>query len=610
MRAFRWWRWVIFAALASCALDPAEDGVASVAQEAVAIVPALPTAECPLAGVAILEAESCGASPDSGLDMAPALNACIDAALAQGRALHLRAGRYEIGAPVRLKSGVTVFGDGPSTVLAARTTAGLWAPGAAAVELLGVRGARVCGLTLDHQGTSRGAGQVLDHTMVLSDATSNLVKNVRFLNPGNRLGAPSGPALLLLAHNTAGEGYDAVGGAGTVEANRVEGCRFELDPSLQMSFAVRLWTNWTQATYPRQVRRNALWNNTFAGSFYWNTVELAGGGTTLNAIEGNSFDGLTLAHVDLDKGASYNTVRGNDVLRAGRAPDSLYCDTLPERATQSNCHLAGTRDGLPLYCCRYPVAAIMDHGADPARRNVGNVVEKNRVWRMEDSAASVADGNDAAVSLQFVRGARVQANELRQVFDGRRGVGLHLVNDVAQTIVAENRIGLSAPAGSRTVWVGVKTGSPSTTDPSLVVWDLTLRANVVVSERQSLVAGRSWFCSATRNPFGGLWGNWVVDGNSFDSAGASASLHTATLLLLAPTITNNTFRGGRDNLELYSPGAFVRGNLFADAALNNLQLAADATLIDNHVLSGPTRCTRGCNAAVLPASINNDFVCP
>ena len=115
--------------------------------------------------------------------------------------------------------------------------------------------------------------------------------------------------------------------------NRVIGNRI-LDPGGCVSFAIRIWSDWTENLpddgFTRLNRDNVLEGNLMEGT-RWNAIEIAGPASRSNTIAGNTVKN-TFGHrgIEADKGAIGNTFSDNLVdgifPGAGGAAYAAYCD--------------------------------------------------------------------------------------------------------------------------------------------------------------------------------------------------------------------------------------------------------------------------------------------
>lgn len=599
MRA--WGLWLI--GLMSCSGEPVS--VSSEVSQGEQALAALPSGGCVPPGMPAIEAADFGVLP--GLtDVSSALNEAITAAAATGHFVHIAAGRYDLARPIRMVTNARVIGDGPRTVLSASVAPSSWAPGEALVHFKNVQNAALCSLTLDHQGTRRSTTlDGLDHTMVLSNAQSNLISAVTFRNAGTTVGAPSGPALLLITRQPCtakfcnrgtvcgGKGqppFDPMYSGttdpavpGNVESNLIQGCAFELDERLQTGFAVRLWTDFTckrdPAEFTYRVQGNVIEKSTFAstrpdggaggdGGFFWNTVELAGGGTSNNIIRGNIFEGRTLSHVDFDKGASFNRAEKN-VVNFVTVPDRRLTDI----------------DGGGVVF-HLPSSGLTDHGSDTSYVNRNNVLTGNTVWSIGRDA--LTDSNAGGIVVQHTVGSYVEKNLVGAVFGGDPiGGALVLVGNVRDATIHDNTLGRVTTSPARwPVGVGIRANGSG-------LRHLSITQNVIAANDTAVVIGQvpdgcGLIQGATELSF---THNTVRNQQAISGSGA------VTIAAEAPYVANNTIVGGDWGLYLRSPGAFVEHNVIT-GSLHGIALSAGAALAAN---SAPS-CGLSCGAsATYPA---------
>ncbi|MEQ1506884.1 MAG: hypothetical protein ABMB14_31950, partial [Myxococcota bacterium] len=494
-------------------------------------------------------------------DVTVPLQAAIETATASGAIAYLPPAVYGVSAPLELPAGATVCGFPGATILSASIDRGAWAPGRALVEIVGVGGVGVHDLVLDHRGDERfTTDTALTFTMLLSNTANDVVSNVVFRDPGAAVGAPSAPALLLLARDPADPPWltdtgTHVGQVGAVEGVEILDSRFELGVGANDWFAIRLHSMFGRSpeTYIHHVDRVTIRGCAFTGDYAWNTVELAGGGVYGNTVASSTFDGATLAHVDLDKGTYGNSVLDNVVTRAGR-PTALYT-VLPEIG----------------YVPR--VAAFADHGFDGVLRNADNVFDGNVVLAMVEHAPAVVDpaavtSDEGGFYLAYTDRPTLIGNEVVDVYGGLRGTGILFEDDVADARLERNVIG--AVGLPRTVAYGIRTANASTGIEAPTVY---------ANEVYVAAAGITLVGSATGSD------GYVVDGNWVDSR--STGLAAVSLLGVdAPVLTRNATVGGYHGYELVAPGLIGDANLADAAASYSFAVWADATLTGSHV-SGP-----------------------
>jgi len=334
------------------------------------------------------------------------------------------------------------------------------------------------------------------------------------------------------------------------------------------------------ADFTYRIKGNVIDGNSFmTGSFFWNTIELAGGGTTGNTVRGNAFSGNTLTHIDLDKGTSWNVVDSNTIFSAGSPPRSLT-------DTTTGAHL--------------PNFAIADHGSDSTYLNVGNRVSNNRVERFTiDGAASVAQS--AAYTLEFSRSSSFLGNVLVDAISAipasRMSIGMTLEADVVDAKLNSNVLGKfpnHLEAGIVAHGAAIK--------------NLSVMGNRIEAQNTGFDGGdpAARLCATTPNA--ALTG-WRIERNTIEVA----LNRVAALALSAPgaLVSNNTTRGGIQSLYLNTPGGKASGNLMSGPTGVSVYALSDSSLSRN-TASG---LCRTCPGATLVLSGNafgpaGDPTCP
>lgn len=544
------------------------------------------------------EASAYGVVPGPA-DVSAALNAAVTAAAATGGVLHVAAGRYEIAQPIRMLNGVRVIGDGAATIFSASISAN-WARGAALVEFKSVRSAALCNVTLDHRGVDRTTAlSTLDFTVLMSNATSNLISGVTFLNAGTTLGSPSGPSLLLavqqprcplpgcredLACDGGDLGYFGTNAtpleAGNVESNLITGCAWVQDERLETGFAVRMHSNFDCKRAPDdfvyRVQGNVLEKSSFTdvgdGGFFWNTVELAGGGTRNNTIRGNTFAGQTLAHIDFDKGASANLAEANRITSAKLPPADLV--------SQLSTH-----------------AALSDHGSDVDYLSTNNTMRNNTVFSVTSNRPSVSAG----IYVQHTRGTVLTGNRVDSVRDGAGGYGVVLVENVQDASLSSNRLGKVTKVGLWPVAVGL--GAPGE-DISRV----TFSENEVAANNVGVSVGVGLTCPSQVPTGGGGPGmvttnsDWWLWSNVVSTQQVIAGSASVLVRANQSIVHSNFIVGGDWGLMVSGDNAGLYNNAVTGSVRGIAVVNAVADLGGNY---STEPCVLACGATASNSSTNN-----
>lgn len=529
----------------------------------------LPSGPCVPSKARPLDATLLGVPVNAPGDVSAQLNAALATAAAAHRPLYLPPGTYRIAHPVRPLASSILFGSTTATTTIAAIPQ-TWPITEAMVEIAGVSNVRVCHLTLDAQGTA--PQQALSFAMVLSNTASDLIQNVRFRNLGLTGSLPTGPALLMIARQLGDTPYIVsqkkdVGQLGSVEAVRVEGCRFDLPTTTGLAFAIRVYSEFgiqrTEANTLAHNRGHLLIGNRFTGDFFWNTIELAGRGTRENILEGNDFHGHTLAHIDFDKGASFNIARGNHIVRAGRPV--LGFD-------------ASAR-----------ASAIADHGSDTNYRSTYNEISDNVI----DLVDTVSYADEGGIYMQYTTGAYVARNQITNVAGGLLGAGIVMNGDIEGATLTGNTIGTPTvvpPPIALGIW------SPATVqrmDGNYLWW------NTIHAQKGGIQVGAIVSGCPTTNIFGSTWTGWDVEANTLFVS--DSAFNGMSLGLVAPWVAFNTVTGGSSGMYLIAPDATVQSNSVSGTVgrAYNISLGP-VTFVNN--LPATFACVAQCGAVSVPAA--------
>lgn len=200
------------------------------------------------------------------------------------------------------------------------------------LNIIGQSNVKLNNLVLDLQGDKRDIKHRVYCTLFMLGASNCVVDNVIFKNGGityseNESVVPVSPHILMCSQDAAND-LDAIPVSfrsilGSSNNNTVLNCKF-LNKNTFSRFGIRVLSNWELKRNPKvfknKTERNVFKRNYFEGEYSWNTLELAGGATVNNLIEDNRVEGKSINNLDLDKGASYNIIRGNTITNAGLPP--------------------------------------------------------------------------------------------------------------------------------------------------------------------------------------------------------------------------------------------------------------------------------------------------
>jgi len=341
-----------------------------------------------------------------------------------GKIIRLQSSRvYLLDSPIKLRSNITVDGNG-CTVKAARDWglnndrfAGLF-------ELVNVSNIQIRNIKFDLEGTHRSPTHRIHTTMLLLGAENCHLSDVIFVNSGFRSSnqLPNSPHLLLLSRDKAQDfnyiprEYMQIFAA--TKNNIIENCRFINDSSFS-SFGIRILSDWYSQTslqdYVHKTENNTVLNCQFLGGFEWNAIELAGGGTVGNKIIGNHLTGKTIHSIDIDKGASYNLVRGNNIINTG----------LPIRWNSRN----------DVRC-----SAIIIHGSSPRYLSVGNVVSQNIIRKVFNIGFNSRFTFSGGITVSNATDTRIVDNVINDLYNAEYGGAIVLDQEISNIFIGQNRI--------------------------------------------------------------------------------------------------------------------------------------------------------------------------
>lgn len=284
-----------------------------------------------------------------------------------------------------------------------------WDPATPVVKITGrggrprLRGA----LEIDGRGAIRDPAMALSQALVITNVDDFDIEYVRFTDIGvstaDPASLPSGPNLLLGAvdedDDLCGYGPD-VGGplvAGPILRGRFGVVEFIKADNVAQAFAIRCLTNWDKKRPPsafvNRVQHVRFEKVIVRGSFEWNAVECAGGGTVDIGFGEIDVEGKTLTACDFDKGVQ-DCFADLVVLRNSGKPDRLVGDV-------------STR-----------FIAVNIHGLCESYRTVGCSV--GRVLARDCASASV-DELEAFITTENVDGATVREIDAENLNGGQNG---------------------------------------------------------------------------------------------------------------------------------------------------------------------------------------------
>jgi|GEM_PF-1876480 len=298
--------------------------------------------------------------------------------------------------------------------------------------IVGKNNIRLKDLTIDFQGQKRTAATRIYCGVLILASNHITIANVKFKNGGlNSLKSiPNSPYILIASQDKAGD----VPSLPKKYKNKTGSCsnNFILDNTFENSrtstrFGIRVLSNWLEKRPHRNFKnksfKNLIKGNSFIGEFSWNTVELAGGGTVENKVINNRINGKSVNALDIDKGASFNTIESNIILNAG----------LPERY----------KNDKNIRC-----SPISVQGSDYDYVASSNQVLKNTIENISNpSSDNKKYYYSSAIMTSYVKGVLIEGNTIRNAyqdnaFQGGKNYGFGIVlhdfsNDVE---IKSNRI--------------------------------------------------------------------------------------------------------------------------------------------------------------------------
>lgn len=505
-----------------------------------------------------------GALGDGTADDTAAIQAAIDAAFAHGGGIVcVPAGTYMTSAPIEMKTGVFLEGEGEASVIRAFAAFG-WGSAytyRGIIDLVGASLAGIRNLQLHQDGSNRIPLHHVNYSMLINNASDIVVEGVTFLDAGlnSEYGHPSGPHVALIAMDVLKPAWG--GTIGGCQRVTVRNCRFIQNGTASLGFAIRILSDWESLkpteSFDHFNEGHVIENCYFEGDYTWNTVELAGGATRYIKVLHNVFDGKTLSAIDFDKGCNHNIAAHNTICSGGK----------PDRYLTNNT----TR-----------LHAIHDHGASAGYLNYGNTIAYNVIRNLNNDGAT--DSYESAIGLAYCRQSLVVGNVIEGVNKARLGGGIFLSKDIDSVTVANNRLrgvrfGLFADANS------VNTNGVRAVD------------NDIEADQQSIVI--------SLKPGGGR--RFAFVGNRMKTLAAQTCFHLIAGVLESPVIAFNQTDGGTIGFVLAGQYATVTGNIARNASQASYQVRERMTLSGNVSLNAGAAELTLLGSAPMPTLIGNTF---
>ncbi|MDY3524140.1 hypothetical protein PG310_00365 [Riemerella anatipestifer] len=270
---------------------------------------------------------------------------------------------YFLDRTLIIPSGVEINGNG-ATLTESRRWSSLNDRFSPLILLANVSDVKISNLNINHSVNGNNIYNQASNSILMIGVQNSIIEHVTFTNLGSDIYSDKvkgSPYILMLAQDQEDDFSYLPKSVSDVLAssfgNTIKNCKF-INHNYTVSFAIRLLTLWKKnrnhSNVKHKVFRNTIDACEFYGEFDWNTVELAGPGTEFNTVSNNILRGNSVNNIDVDKGASYNLIEGNDVRKSG----------LPTRH---------------FYNRNVRHATICVHGSNTNLLSIGNIVRNNLV---------------------------------------------------------------------------------------------------------------------------------------------------------------------------------------------------------------------------------------
>lgn len=447
------------------------------------------------------------------------LQDAIDYAASTSSPLHLEPGNYEIGSGLRLPSGLRLVGPG-----AVLRPALAWSDATApAVKAESATDVVVDGIEIDGRGTSRLLVNEVPQLIRIAASSQVKLVDVVLRNAGVSNGAPSGPALAIVALDAVDD-LDGAGLGTTIGSCRdinVRGLRIVQEAGAVVAFGVRVATDFEKERAVgsfthrcESIRFTDLDVEAVAGECYWNMIEFAGGGTRDVWVTRSRFRGKCLSAIDFDKGCSFGYAL-DCIVRDGGKPTRLLAD--------------GT----------VRLAAISVHGATSTYRTSDVVV---RGCKVRDHASASTEVYGAFLSAQ--NADRVTFEDCDVANLNEEDYGYAVVVDSDTNDVTLSRVSARQCAGGITTNLGAK----GYTRLRIEDCDLDVAAN-------PLVLGAGGGAAA------GSQTGLRVSRNRLRSAAGTGYVAQISNVWSRPVFEGNVLEGGLEAVLVEADKACLRDNM-------------------------------------------------
>lgn len=322
-------------------------------------------------------------------------------------------GSWLLSDPVVGRANVTVSGRGDSSLVDVELN-NRWA-GRYIFDGRGHSNFVIKNFKIDQNGRYRTASQWTGSALVINKSEFSGAENVTFYDASDMTSQSSTPHILIIAKDVEDDASDFEAMVGSVNYGFIRKCRFIIpDENTRCGFAIRVMTDFTKQrprdSFIHTIQNCDISGNSFNGDYFWNMIELAGGGTRLNTINYNSAKGKTLTFVDFDKGCNLNSARGNIALDITYPPNLANSNTVR-------------------------MAIFADHGSD-GYLNYGNKFIENICKRA--TGRTLASYNEGALYIQNVESTEFTSNTVDGFNDGTVGAGLVIANNSSNLTISKN----------------------------------------------------------------------------------------------------------------------------------------------------------------------------
>ena len=352
-------------------------------------------------------------SLDQSLFWAGLQSAIVSLGVNGGGEVVITPGNWLLSDPVFGKTDVTVSGRGDSSLITAEVNTRwssrhlFYAQDCDSFLLKNFK--------IDQNGRNRNTTTATGCSLIINKTGNSGANNITFFDASDSTSQSSTPQVLIIAKDMSDDLTDFDALIGSVFKARVNKCRFKMpDQNTRCGFAIRVMTDFIKKR-PRDdfihfIKNCDISGNDFEGDYFWQPIELAGGGTTLNTVNANTGRGSFLTFVDFDKGCNFNTAQGNIV-------DYV---TFPTNQLSNN---------------EVALNVFADHGSDGylnhGNKMIGNICKK---------ATGRSTGSESLLYIQNVESTLFDANICENLNNGTSGSGLLVANNSSNVTASKNQV--------------------------------------------------------------------------------------------------------------------------------------------------------------------------